>query len=48
VIPITPELMLMRLDKQRMENAGINYVVHLDPKLVKLADMELNNGNTNH
>lgn len=41
VIPITPELMLMRLDKQRMENAGINYVVHLDPKLVRLADMEL-------
>jgi replicative DNA helicase len=40
-IPITPELMLMRLDKQRMENAGINYVVHMDPKLVKLAEMEL-------
>jgi replicative DNA helicase len=48
VIPITPELMLMRLDKQRMEKAGINYVVHLDPMLVKLADMELDNGNTNH
>lgn len=41
VIPITDSLMLMRLDKQRMEAAGINYVLHLDPKLVRLADMEL-------
>lgn len=41
-LPITPELMIMRLDKQRMENAGINYVVWLDTKLVRLAEMELN------
>lgn len=40
-LPVTPELMLMRLDKQRMEDAGINYAVHLDPKLVTLAEMEL-------
>lgn len=40
-LPITPELMIMRLDKQRMENAGINYAVHLDPKLVRLADLEM-------
>lgn len=40
-IPITPELMMLRLDKQRMENAGINYAVWLDPKLVRLAEMEL-------
>lgn len=40
-IPITPELMMLRLDKQRMENAGINYAVWLDPKLVHLAELEL-------
>lgn len=40
-IPVRPEVMLMRLDKQRMENAGINYAVWLDPKLVTLAEMEL-------
>lgn len=42
VIPVRDEVMLMRLDKQRMERAGINYAVWLDPKLVQLAEMELN------
>lgn len=40
-IPVRDEVMLMRLDKQRMEKAGINYAVWLDPKLVHLAEMEL-------
>lgn len=40
-LPVTNELMLMRLDKQRMAEAGNSYAVHLDPNLVRLAEMEL-------
>ncbi|MBA2705844.1 MAG: AAA family ATPase [Blastocatellia bacterium] len=42
VYPIVPELMFMRLDKQRMGEAGIDYAVWLDPNLVRLAEMEVN------
>lgn len=41
LLPITPELLLMRLDKQRGEAAGINYALHFSPQLVSLAELEL-------
>lgn len=40
-IPITDNLFVMRLNKQRMDRAGMTFYMYLDPALARLSDMEL-------
>lgn len=42
-IPITPELLIMQLLKQRMAPAGNRFALHFAPQYIRLADMELRN-----
>lgn len=38
---ITPELFLLRVEKQRFKGAGTLYILRLEPEYVRLSDMEL-------
>jgi replicative DNA helicase len=42
-IPVTENLFVMRVNKQRMSKAGQTFYLHLDPAMVRLSDLELQN-----